>query len=125
MRKLSFVLLLLSLLLPATAQANPDGLHGSWRLVAFKDGAQRTPMPKGVSVLLTFDKKRKTWTAAITTKGKVRNESGAWSMERNVLTMEYKGRKTTMIATPGGNSLALGLRNRPSRRFVAIRAIPR
>lgn len=124
MRRLPFVLMLLALLWPATALANPAALDGSWRLVAFKEGAQRRAMPSGVTVLLTFDEQRRTWEADISARGKRHQAAGTWSMERNVLTMEYRGRRTTMIATPGTNTLTLGLRNRPSRRFVAIRAAP-
>ncbi|MBW2524184.1 MAG: lipocalin family protein [Deltaproteobacteria bacterium] len=123
MKKL-LLLILLILLLPLTAEADPARMHGSWRLVAFKDGAQRTPLPKGMAVVLTFDKKQRTWSADITARDKKQKAEGTWSMERNVLTMEYQGRKTTMIATPSANALSLGLRNRPSRRFVAIRATP-
>ena len=123
MRKLAFVLVLLSMLLPSMALASPDRVHGSWRLVAFKDGKKRTPMPKGMDMVLTFDKKKKTWRVNIKTRGQKHESSGKWSMERNVLTMEYKGRKTQMIATPGPDTLTLGLRNRPSRRYIGIRTV--
>lgn len=123
MRKLAFLLVLFSLLWPATALGNPSRVSGSWRIVAFKDGTERQPLPKGLGVLLVFDHKTKTWEATVSTQNRTHNSSGTWSMKRNVLTMEYKGRKTQMIATPGTDTLTLGLRNRPSRRFVAIRAV--
>jgi hypothetical protein len=125
MRKLALFVWLFVWLVPAAALANPDTLDGRWRLVAFKDGAERTDFPAGTTVVLVFDKAEMLWTAVVHHEGKDHRVSGAWQMDRNVLTMRYKGQTTELLTTQTGNTLVLAQKNNPNRRFIALRAAPK
>ena len=121
MKKLALGLLFLLMVAARPALANPDALVGTWRLVSCKAGDKRVPVPAGFSLLLSFDKAAHSWTADMAHQGAKDKAAGSWSMERNVLTMEYKGTKTQMLVASAGDTLTLAPVDKPTERLVVMR----
>lgn len=121
MRRLLFVVLLVLFSVPAAASASADKLHGSWKLTAVAVQDMRVEVPPTITVVMDFDKTKRTWTLHAKIENDTHQATGTWRVSGKQLFLAFQGEEAPPVDMAiQGNELSLSMALPEGERYTAI-----